>query len=146
MYARVFGRRTVSSASRGLRSFGTMFGDHCPLVITPAQLHNLKNDPNVQERDLVVLDASWHMPNSPRKADEEYLARHIPSSRFLNIDRVASSNPLNLPHMMPDPKTFATSCCKDMATRPDFNEPVSDLLSSGARYFSLNTCCHVSLC
>ncbi|KAM5538236.1 hypothetical protein V8D89_008123 [Ganoderma adspersum] len=110
MYARLFGRRTISSASRGLRSFGTMFGDHCPLVITPAQLHNLKNDPNVQERDLIVLDASWHMPNSPRKADQEYLARHIPSSRFLDIDRVASPHPLNLAHMMPDPKTFATAC------------------------------------
>ncbi|KAI1797677.1 Rhodanese-like protein [Ganoderma leucocontextum] len=88
-----------------------MFGDHCPLVITPAQLHNLKNDSNVtKQQDLVVLDASWHMPNSPRKADQEYLARHIPSSRFLDIDRVASPHPLNLAHMMPDPRTFADAC------------------------------------
>lgn len=140
----MYARRAVSSASRGLRSFGTMFGDHCPLVITPAQLHNLKNDPNVHERDLIVLDASWHMPNSPRNADQEYLARHIPSSRFLNIDRVASPHPLNLAHMMPDPKTFATACCKDMVICPDCDEPVSDLLLSGARYFPLDTCCHVS--
>ncbi|PIL29583.1 transporter [Ganoderma sinense ZZ0214-1] len=110
MYAQVFGRRNISSASRGLRGYGTMFGDHCPLVVTSAQLHNLKNDSSVQERDLVVLDASWHMPNSPRKADEEYRARHIPSSRFLDIDRVASPHPLNLAHMMPHPHAFAKAC------------------------------------
>lgn len=118
MYAQVFGRRTVSSASRGLRSYATVFGDHCPLVVTPVQLRNLRDDPDVKQQDLVVLDASWHMPNSPRKADQEYLARHIPSSRFLDIDHVASSHPLNLAHMMPEPQTFAKACCEDALIRP----------------------------
>ena len=110
MYARVFGKRAISSASRGLRLYGTMFGDHCPLIITPAQLHNLKNDPSVQERDLVVLDASWHMPNSPRKAKEEWLQMRIPGSRFLDLDEVASQHPLGLKHMMPSPEVFAQAC------------------------------------
>ncbi|TFK88564.1 Rhodanese-like protein [Polyporus arcularius HHB13444] len=88
-----------------------MFGDNCPLVVSPAQLHNLKAS-QPSPADLVVLDASWHMPNSPRKADSEYLARHIPSARFLDIDRVASPHPLSLPHMMPDPKTFVEACSK----------------------------------
>ncbi len=143
MYARVFGRWIVSSASHGLRSYGTMFGDHCPFVVTPAQLHNLNSDSTLQQRDLVVLDASWHMPNSPRKANQEYNARHIPSSRFLDIDRVASPHPLNLAHMMPDPNTFAKACCKDIAIRPDHDVPVSDLLPSGTRYRPLDACCHV---
>ncbi|RPD81783.1 thiosulfate sulfurtransferase [Lentinus tigrinus ALCF2SS1-7] len=88
-----------------------MFGDNCPLVVTPAQLHNFKaSEPS--SSDLVILDASWHMPNSPRKADAEYLASHIPSARFLDIDRVASPHPLSLPHMMPDPETFVDACSK----------------------------------
>lgn len=86
-----------------------MFGDNCPLVLSPAQLHNLKAS---KAPDLVVLDASWHMPNSPRKAAEEYLTSHIPSARFLDIDRVASPHPLSLPHMMPDPDTFVDACCR----------------------------------
>ena len=88
-----------------------MFGDHCPLVVTPAQLHKLQAENSATTQDLVVLDASWHMPNSPRKGDQEYLAGHIPSAKFLDIDRVASPHPLNLAHMMPDPKTFVDACC-----------------------------------
>nr|AUN37948.1 3-mercaptopyruvate sulfurtransferase [Ganoderma lucidum] len=126
MYPRVFAPRMVSSASRSLRFYATMFGDHCPLVITPAQLHNLKHDPNVkQQHDLVVLDASWHMPNSPRKADQEYLARHIPSSRFLDIDRVASSHPLNLAHMMPEPQMFARAC-SELGIKPSTHVVIYD--------------------
>ena len=111
MYAQAFGRRVISCASRGLRPYSTMFGDHCPLVVTPAQLHKLQAENNATTQDLVVLDASWHMPNSPRKGDQEYLAGHIPSAKFLDIDRVASPHPLNLAHMMPDPKTFVDACC-----------------------------------
>ena len=62
-----------------------MFGDHCPLVVTPAQLHKLQAENNTTTQDLVVLDASWHMPNSPRKGGQEYLAGHIPSAKFLDI-------------------------------------------------------------
>lgn len=85
-----------------------MFGDNCPLVITPAQLHNMKTSSS----DLVVVDASWHMPNSPRNPAKDYIACRIPSARGLEIDAVASSHPLGLPHMMPDPKTFAEFCCE----------------------------------
>ncbi|TBU35034.1 Rhodanese-like protein [Dichomitus squalens] len=89
-----------------------MFGDHCPLVVTPAQLHNLQAENKSASQDLIVLDASWHMPTSPRKGDQEYLAAHIPSARFLDIDRVASPHLLNLAHMMPDPQTFVAACSK----------------------------------
>ncbi len=115
MFARVLARRIPHVARKAsLRSYATMFGDNCPLVVSPAQLHNLKAS-QPSPADLVVLDASWHMPNSPRKADTEYRASHIPSARFLDIDRVASPHPLSLPHMMPDPKTFVEACCKDMS-------------------------------
>ena len=95
--ARAFARRNLRSARTfvGCRSIGTMFGENCPLVVTPTQLRFLKVQQS-EPADLVVLDASWHMPNSPRNAQEDFLKRHIPSARFLDIDRVASPHPLSL--------------------------------------------------
>jgi thiosulfate/3-mercaptopyruvate sulfurtransferase len=57
------------------------------------------------EPDLVVVDASWHMPASGRSGYDEYLKAHIPGARFLDIDEVADkSNPA--PHMLPDATEF----------------------------------------
>ncbi len=57
--------------------------------------------------DLVVLDASWHMPSAGRNAREEYLAEHIPGALFFDIDEIAdTSNPL--PHMLPSPEKFSS--------------------------------------
>ena len=111
---RVFTRRTLPSAGQTAcrRFLGTMFGDNSPLVLTPAQLLSLKSS-QPSPADLVILDASWHMPNSPRKAQPEFTANHIPLARFLDIDLVSSPHPLSLPHMMPDSKTFVQACCKD---------------------------------
>jgi thiosulfate/3-mercaptopyruvate sulfurtransferase len=51
------------------------------------------------EPDLVVVDASWHMPASGRSGREEYLAAHIPGARFLDIDELSDrANPA--PHML----------------------------------------------
>ncbi|KAI0824129.1 Rhodanese-like protein [Trametes gibbosa] len=112
MLAQVFARCNLAFATKFARRFYTTnFGDHCPLVITPAQLQELRaNDRNGS--DLVVLDASWHMPNSPRKGAEEFLRVHLPSARFIDVDEVASSHPLALPHMLPDPTTFANACAR----------------------------------
>ncbi|KAI0359183.1 Rhodanese-like protein [Trametes cingulata] len=112
MFARSFVLRNLSFTRRfGLRSYATMFADHCPLVLTPAQLHNLKTT-TTDASDLVVLDASWHMPTSPRKGAEEFLRVHLPTARFLDLDAVAAPHPLSLPHMMPDPATFARACAQ----------------------------------
>ena len=70
------------------------FGDHCPLVVTPTQLHDL-----IPSGGVSVLDASWHMPNVPRNAREEYVAKRIPGARYLNLDEVASPHELGLKHM-----------------------------------------------
>lgn len=59
------------------------------------------NDPNV-----VVVDASWHMPNAARNAQAEYLAGHIPGAVFFDIDGVADTAS-DLPHMLPAPTDFA---------------------------------------
>ena len=47
------------------------------------------------EPDLVIVDASWHMPASGRSGRDEYLKAHIPGARFLDIDEVADrSSPI----------------------------------------------------
>jgi thiosulfate/3-mercaptopyruvate sulfurtransferase len=54
---------------------------------------------------LVVVDSSWHMPASGRSGREEYLAAHVPGSRFLDIDALSDrSNPA--PHMLPTAADF----------------------------------------
>jgi thiosulfate/3-mercaptopyruvate sulfurtransferase len=57
--------------------------------------------------DLVVLDASLHLPNTGRNPRAEYLQGHIPGALFFDIDDVSDDkNPL--PHMLPSPTKFAS--------------------------------------
>lgn len=58
------------------------------------------NDP-----DLRILDASWHMPDSDRNARAEYENSHIPGARFFDIDEV-SDHRSALPHMAPPVEKF----------------------------------------
>ena len=57
--------------------------------------------------DLVVLDASLHLPTTGRNPKSEYLQAHIPSALFFDIDDISDEkNPL--PHMLPSPAKFAS--------------------------------------
>ncbi|MBG0795396.1 3-mercaptopyruvate sulfurtransferase [Methylocystis sp. H62] len=56
--------------------------------------------------DLVVFDASWHMPATGRDARAEFRAGHIPGAQFFDIDAVAEPS-TDLPHMLPKPEVFA---------------------------------------
>ena len=55
--------------------------------------------------DLVVLDASWHMPAANREPGAEYEARHVPGARFFDID-VLSDPDAHAPHMLPAAELF----------------------------------------
>ena len=57
--------------------------------------------------DLVIIDASWHMPVENRNAYEEYLAEHIPGAIFFDIDEIADTKS-GLPHMLPPPEKFSS--------------------------------------
>jgi thiosulfate/3-mercaptopyruvate sulfurtransferase len=63
---------------------------------------------NLQAADLVVLDASWHLPDAKRDGRADYEVRHIPGARFFDIaelaDRSASS-----PHMLPPAEEFGAA-------------------------------------
>jgi thiosulfate/3-mercaptopyruvate sulfurtransferase len=56
--------------------------------------------------NLVVIDASWHLPAAQRDGKAEYLEGHIPGAVFVDIDAI-SDHTSTLPHMMPEPEDFA---------------------------------------
>lgn len=58
------------------------------------------NDP-----DLRIIDASWHMPDAGRDARAEYDAAHIPAARFFDIDAISDKRS-TLPHMAPPVEMF----------------------------------------
>ena len=58
--------------------------------------------------DVVVLDASWHLPGDQRDPQQEYLDQHIPGARFFDIDAIADPDH-NCPHMLPSARGFAES-------------------------------------
>ena len=61
---------------------------------------------HIDDSNLIVVDGSWHLPNSGREARKEYVETHIPGAVFFDIDAIAdTSNPL--PHMLPTPEAFA---------------------------------------
>jgi thiosulfate/3-mercaptopyruvate sulfurtransferase len=60
---------------------------------------------HLHDPDVVVIDASWYMPNEPRDPRAEYLAGHIPGAVFFGIDDIADKK-TDLPHMLPLPEQF----------------------------------------
>ncbi len=57
--------------------------------------------------DVVVVDASWHLPPTGRNGHDEFLAEHIPGALFFDIDDL-SDTASDLPHMLPSPEKFAS--------------------------------------
>lgn len=68
---------------------------------------------NINHTNLLVFDASWHMPASGRNGQSEWQAERIPNARFFDFDEKicadTSSNTNDLPHMMPDESHFTDS-------------------------------------
>ncbi len=56
--------------------------------------------------NLVVFDASWHMPATGREGFEEWQQEHIPGARFFDFDGKICAPDTSLPHMLPDEETF----------------------------------------
>ena len=60
---------------------------------------------NLNNRRLVILDCSWHMPQEKRNAKKEYEAMHIKNAYFFDIDKISDIK-TNLPHMLPSQRKF----------------------------------------
>jgi thiosulfate/3-mercaptopyruvate sulfurtransferase len=56
--------------------------------------------------DLRVVDATWFMPDDPRRGIDAFRQGHIPGAVHFDIDAVADHDS-SLPHMLPDPAAFA---------------------------------------
>jgi thiosulfate/3-mercaptopyruvate sulfurtransferase len=59
----------------------------------------------LQDPHLRLVDASWHMPNIPRNAAQEFQAKRLPGAVFFDIDAIADTSS-SLPHMLPTPEVF----------------------------------------
>lgn len=58
------------------------------------------------EPDLRVVDARFYLPTLKRNARAEYAEGHLPGAVFFDVDEIAD-RASSLPHMLPDPATFA---------------------------------------
>ena len=65
---------------------------------------------HLHEKNVRIVDASWHMPATERDAHDEYRNQHIPGACFFDIDKLSA--PSTLPHMMPAAHAFANDASK----------------------------------
>ena len=61
---------------------------------------------NLGRPDLVVLDASAHLPDAKREAQAEFAEAHIPGARFLDLATLVDRTS-DVPAALPDPITFS---------------------------------------
>ena len=70
-------------------------------LVEPDELQGLLNSP-----DLVIIDCSWNIPEAGRDMAAEFLAGHIPTARFLDLDAISDRTSPYV-NMMPSPDQFA---------------------------------------
>lgn len=73
---------------------------HPESLVSTEWLAGRLNDPDVR-----VLDATYHLPTAKRDPRAEYLAQHIPGAGFFDVDGIAD-DATDLPHMIPAPAVF----------------------------------------
>ena len=56
---------------------------------------------------LVVLDATWAMPDEPKPGSDHYREAHIPGALFFDIEDLSDTSSPH-PHMLPPPEKFAS--------------------------------------
>ena len=61
---------------------------------------------NLEHDDLVIFDASWHMPATGRDGLKEWQQARIPGARFFDFDGKICAPDSDLPHMMPAEAVF----------------------------------------
>ena len=71
------------------------------LFVSPQQLETLRSS-----SEILILDASWHMPTTGKNAYKDYLNEHIPGAVFFDIDAI-SDKETDLPHMLPSVDFFS---------------------------------------
>lgn len=62
--------------------------------------------------ELIILDASWHMPASGRSGKQEWRRQRLPGARFFDFDQDIRDKASSLPHMLPDEAHFAEAVAR----------------------------------
>ena len=62
----------------------------------------------IDKPDLVLIDATWHMPTEKRSGRAEFLAGHIPGAVFFDQDGIVDPES-ELPHTLLSPELFAAA-------------------------------------
>ena len=60
---------------------------------------------HLDDANVIVLDASYHLPTAKRDPDAEFVSRHIPGALRFDIDEI-SDRDAALPHMLPTADQF----------------------------------------
>lgn len=60
---------------------------------------------HLDDSNLIVLDASYHLPTAKRDPDAEFVKQHIPGALRFDIDEISDHNAV-LPHMLPTTYRF----------------------------------------
>ncbi|KAL8285111.1 hypothetical protein RB601_006486 [Gaeumannomyces tritici] len=104
-------------------------------LVTPGEVHEAlqKSPPSSISTDprVICLSAAWFLPNDPegRTGIESYRQARIPKSRFFDLDKVIDRHS-PYPHMLPDPKGFA-SAMSELGVRRDDTVVVYDTKELG---------------
>lgn len=77
-------------------------------LVTVDWLTTILQGLDVSASHLVILDASWHMPDVGRDAEAEWRNERIPGSRFFDFDARICDRDSALPHMLPSPELFTS--------------------------------------
>jgi thiosulfate/3-mercaptopyruvate sulfurtransferase len=67
---------------------------------------------HLEHPELVILDASWHMPAAAREGFSEWQNKQIRNARFFDFDQTICDPDNDLPHMMPDANRFSSEVQK----------------------------------
>ena len=60
---------------------------------------------HLTDLDMVVLDATWHLPPAKRNARDEFLGAHITGAQFFDVDKTSDFSS-TLPHTLPTASQF----------------------------------------
>jgi thiosulfate/3-mercaptopyruvate sulfurtransferase len=104
---------------------------------------------HLEHEDLVLFDASWHMPATGRDAFAEWQQERIPGARFFDFDGRICDPASTLPHMLPNAERF-TRELRALGLNQDSRVVVYDsmgMFSSPRAWWMLSVmgCEHVAL-
>jgi thiosulfate/3-mercaptopyruvate sulfurtransferase len=86
-----------------------------PWLINAAQLDKFRKN----QKSVIILDASWHLPHSERNAKQEFLAKHIINAHFFDLNEFHDQNN-PVPNMLiHDEKIISEKLCA-LGIRDDY--------------------------